>query len=30
MKVKVNKEDGSKQELPTLAEIDSETADVFL
>ena len=29
-KVKVNKEDGSKQELPTLAEIDSETADVFL
>ena len=29
-KVKVNKEDGSKKELPVLAEIDSETADVFL
>jgi hypothetical protein len=29
-KVKVNKEDGSKKELPVLAEIDAETADVFL
>lgn len=29
-KVKVSKEDGPKKELPVLAEIDSETADVFL
>lgn len=29
-KVKVNQEDGSKKELPVLAEIDAETADVFL
>lgn len=29
-KIKVSKEDGPKKELPVLAEIDSETADVFL